>query len=219
MPGRAASINWIDQSIPGIVCAWHGGEKVGQAIAETLFGAYNPGGKLPITFPKTVGQIPLAFPARNGAHGGQSKGHDPNGWGTSRVRAPLYPLGHGLSYTSFEYKNLKISPKNPTAKDKITITCDVTNTGDRDGDNVVQLYIRDVVGTITPYEKVLRGFERVAISAGETKTVTFELDPWRDLKVMGPEYKWIVEAGDFDVMVAESSSDEAVKQSGSFTIK
>ena len=219
MPGRAASINWIDQNIPGIVCAWHGGEKVGQAIAETLFGAYNPGGKLPITFPKTVGQIPLAFPARNGAHGGQSKGHDPNGWGTSRVRAPLYPLGHGLSYTSFEYKNLKISPKNPTAKDKIAITCDVTNTGDRDGDNVVQLYIRDVVGTITPYEKVLRGFERVAISAGETKTVTFELDPWRDLKVMGPEYKWIVEAGDFDVMVAESSSDEAVKQSGSFTIK
>ena len=95
----------------------------------------------------------------------------------------------------------------------------MTNTGDRDGDNVVQLYIRDVVGTITPYEKVLRGFERVAISAGETKTVAFEIDPWRDLKVMGPEYKWIVEAGDFDVMVAESSSDEAVKQSGSFTLK
>ena len=187
MPGRAASINWIEQNVPGILCAWHGGEKVGQAIAETLFGVNNPGGKLPITFPKSVGQIPLVLPARNGAHGGQSKGHDPNGWGTSRVRGPLYPLGHGLSYTTFEYENLKIDPATPSAESKITITCDVTNTGDVDGDNVVQLYIRDVLGTITPYSKMLRGFERVSIPAGETKTVTFELNPLRDLKVMGPE--------------------------------
>ncbi|SMP56300.1 beta-glucosidase [Neorhodopirellula lusitana] len=219
MPGRATSINWIEQNIPGVLCAWHGGEKVGQAIAETLFGANNPGGKLPITFPKSVGQIPLAFPARNGAHGGQSKGHDPNGWGTSRVRGPLYPLGHGLSYTTFDYENLKIEPAAPTVDDKITITCDVTNTGDRDGDNVIQLYIRDVLGTITPYSKILRGFERVAIPAGEKKTVTFELDPSRDLKVMGPGHKWIVEPGDFDVMIAESSGEEAIKQQGSFTLK
>jgi len=219
MPGRATSINWIQQNIPGIVCAWHGGEKVGQAIAETLFGANNPAGKLPITFPKSVGQIPLATPSRNGAHGGQSKGHDPNGWGTSRVRGPLYPLGHGLSYTKFDYKNLKITPAAPTAEDKITITCDVTNAGDRDSDNVVQLYIRDVVGTITPFTKMLRGFERVAIAAGETKTVTFELNPLLDLKTMGPEHTWIVEPGVFEVMIAESSSDEAVKQQGSFTLK
>ena len=219
MPGRATSINWIDQNIPAIVCAWHGGEKVGQAIAETLFGENNPGGKLPITFPKSVGQIPLAFPVRNGAHGGQSKGHDPNGWGHSRVMGPLYPLGHGLSYTTFDYKNLKIEPAAPTANDKITITCDVTNSGDRDGDSVVQLYLRDVVGTITPYEKFLRGFERVAIPAGQTKTVTFELDPQRDLKTMGPGHKWIVEPGDFEVMIAESSGDEAIKQKGSFSLK
>jgi len=219
MPGRAVSINWIDQNIPGVVCAWHGGEKVGQAIAETLFGANNPGGKLPITFPKSVGQIPLAFPARNGAHGGQSKGHDPNGWGKSRVLGPLYPLGHGLSYTKFDYKNLKIEPAAPTASDKITITCDVTNSGDRDGDSVVQLYIKDMVGTITPFSKMLRGFERVAIPKGETKTVTFELDPQRDLKSMGPDHKWIVEPGEFEVMVGESSADEAVKQQGSFMLK
>ena len=219
MPGRATSINWIDQNIPAIVCAWHGGEKVGQAIAETLFGENNPGGKLPITFPKSVGQIPLAFPVRNGAHGGQSKGHDPNGWGHSRVMGPLYPLGHGLSYTTFDYKNLKIEPAAPTANDKITITCDVTNSGDRDGDSVVQLYLRDVVGTITPYEKFLRGFERVAIPAGQTKTVAFELDPQRDLKTMGPGHKWIVEPGDFEVMIAESSGDEAIKQKGSFSLK
>ena len=219
MPGRATSINWINQNIPGIICAWHGGEKVGQAIAETLFGENNPGGKLPITFPKSVGQIPLAFPVRNGAHGGQSKGHDPNGWGKSRVLGPLYPLGYGLSYTTFDYKNLKIEPAAPTANDKITITCDVTNSGDRDGDSVVQLYLRDVVGTITPYEKILRGFERVTIPAGETKTVTFEIDPQRDLKTMGPGHKWIVEPGDFEVMIAESSGDEAIKQKGSFSLK
>ena len=219
MPGRATSINWIDQKIPGVLCAWHGGEKVGQAIAETLFGEYNPGGKLPITFPKSVGQIPLAFPARNGAHGGQSKGHDPNGWGQSRVLGPLYPLGYGLSYTTFDYANLKIAPESPTADDKITISCDVTNTGDRDSDNVVQLYIKDLVGTITPFSKVLRGFERVAIPAGETKTVTFELNPLRDLKVMGPDHKWIVEPGEFEVMIGESSSDEAIKLDGNFTLK
>ena len=219
MPGRATSINWIDQNVPGILCAWHGGEKVGQAIAETLFGANNPGGKLPITFPKSVGQIPLAFPARNGAHGGQSKGHNPNGWGKSRVLGPLYPLGHGLSYTTFEYANLKVEPAEPTADDKITITCDVTNTGKIDGDSVVQLYIRDVVGTITPFDKTLRGFERVSIAAGETQSVTFSLDPPRDLKTMGPDHKWIVEPGVFEVMIAESSSEEAVKQKGSFTLK
>ena len=219
MPGRAVSINWIEQSIPGIVCSWHGGEKVGQAIAETLFGDYNPGGKLPITFPKSVGQIPLAFPHRNGAHGGQSKGHNPNGWGKSRVLGPLYPLGHGLSYTSFEYSNLKVEPAEPSASDKITITCSVTNSGDRDGDSVVQLYLRDAVGTVAPFEKILRGFERVAIKAGKTETVTFTLDPQRDLKTMGPDHKWIVEPGVFEVMIAESSSDEAIKQKGSFTLK
>ena len=218
MPGRSASINWIEQNIPGILCSWHGGEKVGQAIAETLFGEYNPGGKLPITFPKHVGQIPLAFPARNGAHGGQSKGHNPNGWGSSRVQGPLYPLGHGLSYTTFEYANLKIEPAKPTENDPITITCQVTNTGEHEGDNVVQLYLRDAVGSLAPYTKILRGFERVPLKAGETKTVTFTLDPKRDLKMMGPEFKWIVEPGLFEVMIAESSSDEAIKQKGSFTI-
>jgi len=219
MPGRAAAINWMEQNIPGIVCAWHGGEKVGQAIAETLFGDYNPGGKLPITFPKHAGQTPLAFPHRNGAWGGQSKGHDPNGWGRSRVLGPLYPLGHGLSYTSFEYKNLKVDPATPTADDIITITCEVTNTGKRDGDNVVQLYLKDVVGTVAPFDKVLRGFERVPVKAGETQTVTFKIDPKRDLKTMGPGHKWIVEPGTFEVMIAESSAEEAIKQKGSFELR
>ena len=132
---------------------------------------------------------------------------------------PLYHLGHGLSYTSFEYKDLKIEPAEPTADDEITITCNVANTGERDGETVVQLYIRDVVGTITPFEKVLRGFERVPVAAGETETVTFKLDPQRDLKTMGPDHKWLVEPGLFEIMIAESSSDEAVKLNGELTLK
>lgn len=219
MPGRAVSINWIEQNIPGVICAWHGGEKVGQAITETLFGDYNPGGKLPITFPKSAGQIPLAIPHRNGAWGGQSKGHDPNGWGTSRVQGPLYYLGHGLSYTTFEYGELTITPENPTADDEITLTCDVTNTGERDSDNVVQLYIKDEVGSIAPFSKMLRGFERVPLKAGETKTVTFKINPKRDLKMLDINNDWIVEPGKFTATIAESSSDEDIKQSSEFTIK
>lgn len=219
MPGRAASINWIQQNVPGIICAWHGGEKVGQAIAETLFGENNPGGKLPITFPKSVGQIPLAFPHRNGAQGGQSKGHDPNGWGKSRALGPLYPLGFGLSYTTFEFSDLKISSAEPSSDEEIEITCKVTNAGDVDGDCVVQLYVKDEVGTITPFSKLLRGFERVPLQKGESQSVTFKLDPQRDLKTMGPEYKWIVEPGKFSVMIAESSSDEDVRLKGEFEIK
>ena len=219
MPGRAASINWIDQNIPGVICAWHGGEKVGQAITETLFGDYNPGGKLPITFPKSVGQIPLAFPHRNGAWGGQSKGHDPNGWGTSRVKGPLYPLGHGLSYTSFEYGEASVTPATATADDEITISCEVTNSGKVDGDTVVQLYIKDQIGSIAPFDKMLRGFERVPLKAGETQTVTFKINPKRDLKMLDINNDWIVEPGKFTVMISESSSEEDIKQNAEFTIE
>ncbi len=219
MPGRATSINWIHQNIPGVLCAWHGGEKVGQAITETLFGDYNPGGKLPITFPKSVGQIPLAFPHRNGAWGGQSKGHDPNGWGTSRVRGPLYPLGHGLSYTTFDYGKATITPAAATADQDITISCEVTNSGKVDGDTVVQLYIKDEVGSVAPFEKILRGFERVPLKAGETKTVTFTINPKRDLKFLDLDNKWIVEPGKFTAMISESSSEEDIKQSAEFTIQ
>ncbi|MGJ8725350.1 MAG: glycoside hydrolase family 3 N-terminal domain-containing protein [Roseibacillus sp.] len=219
MPGRAVSINWIEQNIPGVICAWHGGEKVGQAITDALFGLYNPGGKLPITFPKSAGQIPLAIPHRNGAWGGQSKGHDPNGWGTSRVQGPLYHLGHGLSYTTFEYGELSVTPENPTQDDEITVTCDVTNSGERDGDNVVQLYVKDEVGSIAPFSKMLRGFERVPLKAGETKTVTFKINPKRDLKMLDIDNNWIVEPGLFTVSVAESSNIDDVKQTGQFTIK
>ncbi|MGJ8641214.1 MAG: glycoside hydrolase family 3 N-terminal domain-containing protein [Opitutaceae bacterium] len=219
MAGRAASINWIDQNIPGVLVCWHGGEKVGQAVAETLFGDYNPGGRLPITFPQTAGQIPLAFPHRNGAWGAQNRSADENGWGSTRLVGPLYHFGHGLSYTTFEYSSLTIDPAEPTAKDTITITCDVTNTGERGGDEVVQLYVKDVVASVAPFDKVLRGFERVTVAPGETQKVSFQLQPQRDLKMLGLDKQWVVEPGEFKVMLGASSSPTAVKQEGSFILK
>ncbi|WP_146598709.1 glycoside hydrolase family 3 N-terminal domain-containing protein [Novipirellula aureliae] len=219
MIGRAASINWIDRNADGILVSWHGGEKVGQAVAETIFGANNPGGKLPITFPKTVGQIPLAVPHRNGAWAKQEARHDPNGWGTTRVLGPLYYFGYGLSYTSFEYENLKISPQELDADGEIHVTCDVTNTGDYDGDAVVQLYVKDVVASVAPFEQLLRGFERVSIKAGETKEVSFKLLPKRDFRMLNRDNQWVVEPGQFDIMVSDCSGVEGVKLKGSVTIK
>lgn len=217
MIGRAASINWTDEHVPGIMVSWFGGEKVGQAVAETLFGYYNPGGKLPVTFPRTVGQLPMAFPYRVLAWGGQSRKNDPNGWGQTRLVDPLYHFGHGLSYTSFEYTDLKVTPSNPTANDKITISCTVKNTGDRGGDEVVQLYIRDEVATVSPFDQLLRGFERISLKKGESRTVTFTLDPQRDLEMMGLDNEWIVEPGDFIVNVGTSSVD--IKLKGKFTMR
>ncbi len=219
MAGRAASINWIDNHVDGILACWHGGEKVGQAVAEAVFGDYNPGGKLPITFPRTVGQIPLAMPHRHGAWGRQNRRAGPNGWGSTRMVKPLYYLGHGLSYTCFEYDNLKIEPANATADDAITITCELTNTGDRPGDEVPQLYIEDVVASVTPYTQMLRGFERVSLEPGQTKTVRFKVDPRRDLRMLDRHNAWIVEPGEYKVRVATSSALDGVQLQGWFEIR
>ena len=219
MIGRASSINWIDRNVPGVMICWHGGEKVGQAVAETIFGENNPSGKLPITFPKTVGQIPIAIPHRRGAWGAQSKQADENGWGETRLVGPLYPFGFGLSYTEFTYDNLKIRPEQPTADELITITCDITNTGKMAGDEVVQLYIQDEVATVAPFDQVLRGFERVSLEPNEMKTVTFELHAKRDLKMLDRENNWIVEPGVFNVMVGAASDEEGILQRGSFTLR
>ncbi len=213
MSGRAASINWIQHNVPGILSCWHGGEKVGQAVAEALFGKINPGGKLPITFPQTAGQIPLCVPHRNGAWGAQNKTADENGWGATRLIDPLYHFGFGLSYTTFEYSNLKVEVDGD-----ITITCDVTNSGDVAGDEVVQLYIKDMVGSVAPFDQVLRGFERVPLKAGETQSVTFTLSPERDLSMLNRGNEWVVEPGEFEVRVGTSSAPEGIKLSGSFNL-
>ncbi len=203
--GRASSINWAQKYVPGIIHAWFPGEFMGDAVAQVLFGDYNPGGKLPVTFPKSVGQIPLAFPMKPGA--------DSDGF--VRVAHALYPFGYGLSYTDFEYSDLKIEQSAPGVGGSVTVSCKVTNTGDREGDEVVQLYLRDVVSSVTTYVKVLRGFERVSLRPGETKEVSFTLTP-QDLGLWNKDGHFVVEPGEFKVMVGSSSED--IRLEGGFHV-
>ena len=134
----------------------------------------------------------------------------PNGSGNTRVNGALYPFGYGLSYTSFAYNNLQIKQDNKQTQSAVTISCDLTNTGDRTGDEVVQLYIRDKVASVITYESVLRGFERVPLQPGETKTVTFTLYP-EDLQILDRHYEWTVEPGEFEVRIGSSSEDIRLK--------
>ncbi len=203
--GRPLSINWADKHVPAILEAWYPGSQGGKALAEVLFGDYNPGGKLTVTFPKTVGQIPFNFPYKPASQidGGHNKGLKGN---MSRVNGALYPFGYGLSYTTFEYSDLHLSASSITPHQSVTVTCKVTNTGKCAGDEVVQLYTRDVVSSVTTYEKNLRGFERVSLAPGETKEVSFTLLP-RDLHLMNQDGKWVVEPGTFKIMVGASSQD------------
>ena len=203
--GRPLSINWADKFVPAIVEAWYPGSKGGTAVADVLFGDYNPGGKLTVTFPKSVGQIPFNFPCKPSSQvdGGKNPGLKGN---MSRVNGALYPFGYGLSYTTFEYSDLKVSPAVITPNETATVTLNVTNTGSRAGDEVVQLYTRDVVSSVTTYEKNLAGFERVRLQPGETKQVTFHLDR-KQLELLNADMKWVVEPGEFVVMAAASSED------------
>lgn len=203
--GQPLTINWENRFIPAILEAWFPGAQGGTAIAEALFGAYNPGGKLPVTFPKTTGQIELNFPYKKGSHNGQP-GDGPNGYGNTAVVGPLYPFGYGLSYTTFGYKNLVVSPEQGAPQGTINVSVDVTNTGKRKGDEVVQLYVKDQVSSVTTYESLLRGFERVTLQPGETKTVRFTLQP-SDLALLDQNMQWRVEPGIFTIMVGSSSDD------------
>lgn len=184
------------------------------AVAEAIFGDINPGGKLTVTFPKTVGQIPFNFPAKpasqvNGGGGNGMNGH------ASRAAGPLYPFGYGLSYTTFEYSDISISPRQITDCQEVSVSCTVKNTGNREGDEVVQLYVRDVLSSVTTYEKNLVGFERLHLQPGESREVKFSIHP-RDLRLLNADGHLVVEPGDFKVMVAASSVDTRLE--GTFTV-
>ncbi|WP_297677392.1 glycoside hydrolase family 3 N-terminal domain-containing protein [uncultured Bacteroides sp.] len=213
--GRPLSVNWADRFVPAILEAWYPGSKGGTAVADVLFGDYNPGGKLTVTFPKSVGQIPFNFPYKPSSQidGGKNPGPDGN---MSRVNGALYPFGHGLSYTSFEYSDISITPKAITAHQKATVRCKVTNTGKREGDEVVQLYIRDVLSSVTTYEKNLAGFERIHLQPGETKEVSFSLDH-KHLELLDKHMEWVVEPGDFSIMLGASSED--IRLNGTLTVE
>ena len=204
--GRPLSINWINKYVPGILEGWFPGAKGGTAIAEVLFGDYNPGGKLTVTFPKTVGQIPYNFPTKPNAQWEGEK---------TRVNGALYYFGHGLSYTTFAYSNLHITPLRQVPSGEIQISVDVQNTGSREGTEIVQLYTRDVVSSVITYEKNLRGFERVSLAPAEKKTVTFTLG-FPDLALWNRSMHFVVEPGTFQVMIGSSSEDIRLK--GEFEI-
>ena len=212
--GRPLSINWADQNVPAIVEAWYPGSQGGTAISDVLFGDYNPGGKLTVTFPKTTGQIPFNFPSRlaSQVNGGGTPGQRGN---QSRVNGPLYPFGHGLSYTSFKYSDLQIEPRVVTPNQKVKVSFTLKNTGDREGDEVVQLYTRDIISSISGYEKLLNGFDRIHLKPGESKCVELELDP-QDLALINAHRERVVEPGDFEIMIGESSVKTKLK--GTLTV-
>ncbi len=204
--GRPMTINWIDKYVPAILEAWFPGKWGGNAVADVLFGDYNPGGKLPVTFPKTVGQLPLDFPFKPGSDQGDA----------TSVTGVLYPFGHGLSYTDFSYSNINVSPKEQVKDGRINISVDVKNTGLRKGDEVVQLYINQETSSVTTFVKSLKGFKRISLSTEETKTVSFELTA-EDLSIINRENQLTVEPGKFKIMIGSSSED--IRLTGSFIIK
>ena len=203
--GQPLTINWADRYIPAILESWFPSIEGGTVIAETLFGGYNPGGKLTVTFPKTAGQIELNFPFKKGSHAAQP-GSGPNGSGRTRVSGSLYPFGYGLSYTTFAYSDLTIIPRENAPQGTFRVTCRVTNTGSRQGDEIVQLYVRDKVSSVVTYDSVLRGFERVTLEPGETRTVAFEITP-SHLQILDKNMNWTVEPGEFDIRIGASSED------------
>ncbi len=209
--GRPLSIRWTAENVPAILETWIPGEQGGQAIAEVLFGEYNPSGRLPITIPRHVGQLPVYYNHK------PSKAY----WikGTNYVdmkSSPLWTFGHGLSYTKFEYSNLQVSPREIGPAGDVTVTLDVKNSGGRAGEEVVQLYLDDVVSTVTRPIKELRGFRKIALEPGESKRVEFKLGP-DDLMLLNRDLHWVVEPGTFDVMVGASSED--IRLRSSFEVK
>ena len=208
--GQPLTVNWANAYIPAILESWFPGCQGGTVIAETLFGEHNPGGKLTVTFPKSVGQIELNFPFKPGSHGAQPHS-GPNGSGATRVIGELYPFGFGLSYTTFAYSDLEVSPLQQHTQGEYTIKVNVTNTGKRAGDEVVQLYVRDKVSSVITYDSQLRGFERISLQPGETRQVTFSLKP-EDLQILDRNMNWTVEPGEFEVMIGASSQDIRLKK-------
>lgn len=213
--GRPLSINWADKFVPAILEAWYPGSKGGTALADILFGDYNPGGKLTVTFPKTVGQIPFNFPCKPSSQIDGGKNPGPTG-NMSRINGALYPFGYGLSYTTFEYSNLDITPRVITPNESATVRLKVTNTGKRAGDEVVQLYIRDVLSSITTYEKNLAGFQRIHLEPGEAQELSFTIDR-KHLELLDTDMKWVVEPGDFVLMAGASSED--IRLNGTLTVE
>ncbi|WP_209566041.1 beta-glucosidase BglX [Flavobacterium sp. 1355] len=204
--GRPLALPWAAANIPAIVEAWQLGTQSGNAIAQVLYGDYNPSGKLTMSFPRNVGQCPIYYNLYNT---GRPTDKDQNVfWShySDVEKTPLYPFGYGLSYTSFAYKNLKIAKPSFQKNEKIEVSVDVTNTGNFDGKEVVQLYINDVAASIVRPVKELKGFELVTLKKGETKTIKFTITD-AELGFYDNEGKFLIESGVFNVMVGWNSNE------------
>jgi beta-glucosidase len=192
--GRALSINYIAEKVPAIFQGWYLGQETGVAVADVLFGDVNPSGKLPITIPRNVGQVPDFYYHKPTARRGY----------LFSDKEPLFAFGHGLSYTTFAYANLKVSPDKTNVNGQATVTVDITNTGKMTGDEIVQMYVRDDIGSVTRPVKELKGFARISLRPGETKNVQFAITPDK-LSFLNEDMQRVVEPGTFTFMVGSSS--------------
>jgi beta-glucosidase len=199
--GRSFALPWIAEHVPAVVEAWLPGQEGGNAVTDVLFGNVSPSGRLPVSMPRSVGQVPIFYNHKSGGGRSQMLGDY-----VDSPTTPLYPFGHGLTYTEFEYSNLSIDSLTPSPDDVVGIAVDVTNIGALEGEEVVQLYVNDVVATCTRPVKQLAGFKRVSIDPGETKCVTFHLD-LSQLGFFDPSMRFVVEPGSVRVMVGASSED------------
>jgi beta-glucosidase len=208
LTGRPLALKWESENIPAIINVWFAGSEAGNAIADVVFGDVNPSGKLSSTFPQNIGQIPIYYSQKNTGR------PLPEGKWFEKFKSnyldvsnePLYPFGYGLSYTTFQYKNLTVSNSSLKGDQKLSVSVELTNAGSTDGKEVIQLYIRDLVGSITRPVKELKGFQKVMVKAGEVQTVTFEITT-DDLKFYNSNLDYVWEPGDFEIMVGGNSRD------------
>ncbi|MNS91846.1 Periplasmic beta-glucosidase precursor [compost metagenome] len=205
--GRPLVFNWTAENVPAILYTWWLGSEAGNAIADVLVGDYNPSGKLPMTFPREEGQIPIYYnhfntgrPAKNDADLNYTSAY------TDLSISPKFPFGYGLSYTTFEYSDLKLSKKKMRNTETIEVLVNITNSGKVAGEEVVQLYLRDKVGSVVRPVKELKGFEKIKLNVGETKTVKFSIDN-KKLSFYNAKLVYGSELGDFDLMIGSSSED------------
>ena len=207
MNGRPLALPWEDKNADAILETWFAGTEAGNAIADVLFGDYSPSGKLTATFPQNVGQVPIYYSHKNTGrpYGGEFLDKYKSRY-LDVTNEPLYPFGYGLSYTTFEFSDLKLNKSSLTASDSITVSLSIRNTGKHDGEEVVQLYIQDLVGSITRPLKELKDFQKIFLKAGETKNVTFSITE-EDLKFYNYDLKYVSEPGEFKVFVGPNSRD------------
>jgi beta-glucosidase len=208
--GRVFSVPWIAEHAPALVEAWLPGQEGGRALADVLFGAVSPAGRLPISLPRAVGQVPVYYGHKSGGGRSQMLGDY-----TDLPTRPLFAFGHGLGYTTFEYADLAITPPSPAADGAVEIAVDVANTGERAGDEVVQLYVRDLCASVTRPAKQLAGFARIPLEAGQVRRVRFRLD-LSQLAFYDADMRFVIEPGEVSVMVGAASDD--IRATGSFEI-